>query len=96
MPPPPDTVPTPSPPSSFPVVDLAPLLDPDADAATISSTSAAVAAALVDTGCVVVRDPRVGTAGSDAFLDLLQAYFAQPPAALAADVRADLHYQVGG
>lgn len=88
--------------TAFPVVDLAPLLSGDvwsaADAGTapppVTSACAAIAASLADTGCVLVRDPRAGVADAAGFLDLLERYFAQPPAVKAADVRPDLHYQV--
>jgi len=89
----------------FPVIDLAPLLGDAsvwtaADAGTappaVAAACAAIAASLASTGCVLVRDPRAGAADAACFLDLLERYFAQAPAAKAADVRPDLHYQVGG
>jgi hypothetical protein len=97
--PPPSTTAT-----ALPVIDLAPLLDgdgdpwPAADAGTapepVRSACAAIAASLVETGAVLVRDPRAGAADAAAFLDMLEAYFAQPPSDKAGDVRSDLHYQV--
>ena len=53
-----------------------------------------VAACLERTGCLVVRDPRVGTAEADRFLDLMERYFGQPDAAKMPDVHPELHYQV--
>jgi len=90
----------------FPVVDLAPLLPPD-DAAAASdpllllpspaalAASRAIAASLVATGCVLVRDPRVSEKDNAGFLDLLERYFEQPEAAKRGDARPELHYQVG-
>lgn len=40
-----------------------------------------------------VRDPRVDTRDNEAFLDLMEAYFAQPLAAKMADARPELAYQ---
>jgi hypothetical protein len=42
-----------------------------------------------------VRDHRVSEADNSAFIDLQESYFSQPLADKMADVRADLHYQVG-
>ena len=83
-----------APPTTIPIVDLAPLLAPSPSPAAVASTNAAVASALTATGCVVVRDPRVDERDNARFLDALQAYFAQTSAAKAADVRPELHYQV--
>ena len=84
----------PPPANAIPVVDLAPLLAADADPAAVAAACSAIAAALISTGCVVVRDPRVDERDNARFLDLLQAYFAQGAAVNAADVRPELHYQV--
>lgn len=53
-----------------------------------------VMTSLVMTGCVVVRDPRVSQNDNGRFLDQMEDYFARPAAQKAADVRADLAYQV--
>lgn len=53
-----------------------------------------VAACLQQTGCLIVRDPRVGTAQSDCFLDMMERYFSQPTVAKMPDVHPELHYQV--
>ena len=89
--PPASSGPTPMP---IPIIDIAPLLDPATPPPASAAVATAIADALVTTGCVVVRDPRVDEADNARFLDLLQAYFAQSAAAKAADVRPDLHYQV--
>lgn len=101
-PPPPACEPTTTA-TALPVIDLAPLLDgdpwPAADAGTapeaVTSACAAIAASLVETGAVLVRDARASAADAAAFLDMLETYFAQPAADKAGDVRPDLHYQVG-
>jgi isopenicillin N synthase-like dioxygenase len=85
-----------SPKLELPVVDLAVWLD----AATQGSPAAAaacetVAASLRETGILIVRDPRVSEADNDAFLDMVEAYFAQPDETLDADTRPELSYQVG-
>ena len=53
-----------------------------------------MAACLSQTGCLLVRDPRVNAADNDCFLDLMERYFGQSREAKMADVRPDLHYQV--
>jgi hypothetical protein len=84
-------------PSALPVFDLAACLD-SSDASLSSSALApfceAVARCLEQTGCLVVRDPRVGSAEADRFLDLMERYFGQPDAAKMPDVHPELHYQV--
>uniref|UniRef100_A0A1D1ZZ37 Isopenicillin N synthase-like Fe(2+) 2OG dioxygenase domain-containing protein n=1 Tax=Auxenochlorella protothecoides TaxID=3075 RepID=A0A1D1ZZ37_AUXPR len=55
----------------------------------------ALAACLHTASAVVVRDPRVDEGASEAFLDLMEAYFDQPREAKLPDVRPDLAYQVG-
>ena len=81
---------------ALPVFDLTACLE---DGSSLSSAALApfceaVAACLENTGCLVVRDPRVGTAEADAFLDLMERYFGQPDAAKMPDVHPELHYQV--
>ncbi len=49
---------------------------------------------LAQTGCLIVRDPRVGTAEADCFLDMMERYFSQPTNAKMQDVHPELHYQV--
>ena len=83
----------------FPVVDLAPLLLADEslllrDPAALAASNQ-IAASLVATGCVLVRDPRVSESDNSRFLDLLERYFEQPEALKRRDARPELHYQVG-
>ena len=54
-----------------------------------------MASSLRDTGIVILRDPRVSDADSSSFLDLMEDYFDQPTELKMADVRKELHYQVG-
>ena len=53
-----------------------------------------VASCLQQTGCLIVRDPRVGTAQSDCFLDMMERYFSQSTELKMPDVHPELHYQV--
>ena len=83
----------------FPVVDLTPLLLADEslllrDPAALAA-SKQIAASLVATGCVLVRDPRVSERDNSRFLDLLERYFEQPEDSKKRDARPELHYQVG-
>lgn len=86
-------------PSALPVFDLAACLQDCSSGAPLSSPALApfceaVARCLEQTGCLVVRDPRVGSAEADRFLDLMERYFGQPDAAKMPDVHPELHYQV--
>jgi hypothetical protein len=93
----------------LPVIDLAPLVrllekeqqeQPitaaalDADQA-VAAVCRDVASSLTTTSCLLVRDPRVDAAASDAFLVALGAYFARNEALKLRDCRPHLHYQVG-
>ncbi|GAA6020353.1 hypothetical protein JCM11491_000323 [Sporobolomyces phaffii] len=53
------------------------------------------AEALIEYGALIVRDSRVDDRANDAFLDLLEDYFAQPHSALQLDARPEVHFQVG-
>eukprot|EP00696_Hemimastix_kukwesjijk_P006951 gnl/Hemi2/18821_TR6230_c0_g1_i1.p1 gnl/Hemi2/18821_TR6230_c0_g1~~gnl/Hemi2/18821_TR6230_c0_g1_i1.p1 ORF type:complete len:356 (-),score=117.25 gnl/Hemi2/18821_TR6230_c0_g1_i1:86-1153(-) len=55
----------------------------------------AVAEALKNFGCLIVRDPRVNEADNDQFVDMMEDYFGQPEDVKRADARPELHYQVG-
>jgi len=78
----------------LPIVDLAPFLT-DASSPIAHAQCLVAANALITYGAVLVHDPRVPHAANDAFLDLLEDYFAQPTALLARDQRPELGYQVG-
>ena len=79
---------------ALPVFDLEEVLARGAaDSEGASPFCLAVARCLEETGCLIVRDPRVGTGEADRFLDLMERYFGQPDAAKAPDVHPELHYQ---
>ena len=83
----------------FPVVDLTPLLlptSPFSPAPAALAASKAIAASLVATGCVLVRDPRVSEERDNRGLPrparaLLRAARGREEE----DARPELHYQVG-
>lgn len=54
-----------------------------------------LAQSLLDTGIVLLKDERVSADDSKKFLDLMEDYFGQPNESKQADVRKELHYQVG-
>ena len=77
----------------LPVLDIGPFLERQTPG-DCEALCLAVAEALVNTGCLVVRDPRVGADQSETFLDQMERYFSQPTAAKQRDSRPELHYQV--
>eukprot|EP00195_Chlamydomonas_chlamydogama_P005609 CAMPEP_0202898288 /NCGR_PEP_ID=MMETSP1392-20130828/6838_1 /ASSEMBLY_ACC=CAM_ASM_000868 /TAXON_ID=225041 /ORGANISM="Chlamydomonas chlamydogama, Strain SAG 11-48b" /LENGTH=394 /DNA_ID=CAMNT_0049584163 /DNA_START=103 /DNA_END=1287 /DNA_ORIENTATION=- len=54
-----------------------------------------VSKCLHETGCLVVRHPRVLSTHNEQFLDTMERYFSQPAEAKMAEARPNLHYQVG-
>ena len=80
----------------LPVFDLAPMLAmtghdlPD----RVQSLCLAVADCLRDTGCLIVRDPRVKAEDNVVFLDMMERYFEQSTAVKLKDSRPQLHFQV--
>ena len=74
----------------LPVVDLSAALH----SGTGDVAHHTVLQSLRDTGCVVVRDPRVPSDNNDAFLDMMEQYFARPREQKMADCRPEAHYQV--
>jgi isopenicillin N synthase-like dioxygenase len=79
----------------LPAVDLDvflnnPLSSPEAQAECLKAANA-----LITYGALVLHDSRTSEAANDAFLDLLEDYFAQPEADLRRDERPELSYQVG-
>lgn len=80
----------------LPVVDFTSFLSID----NVEDPNAAVLCKLIatclrDTGCVVVRDPRVQVEDNEGFLDMMEKYFEQPEDAKMADALPQLHHQVG-
>ncbi|GAA5821167.1 hypothetical protein JCM10212_002572 [Sporobolomyces blumeae] len=79
---------------SLPIVDLdAFLADPTAQEGI--DTANLTARALIEYGALVVRDSRVSDEANEAFLDLMEDYFAQPDDVKRLDLRPEVHYQVG-
>ncbi|EFJ50218.1 hypothetical protein VOLCADRAFT_80362 [Volvox carteri f. nagariensis] len=78
----------------LPVFDLTAAVDKNPDEAD-PELCASIARCLHETGCLIVRDPRVPAAHNDRFLDLLERYFGQPADRKMADCRPSLDYQVG-
>ncbi|KZZ88491.1 hypothetical protein AAL_08049 [Moelleriella libera RCEF 2490] len=83
----------------LPIIDLNIYL---AAASSSSSSSPKVqqecqraADALITYGALILHDSRVLESDNEAFLDLLEDYFAQPPALLRRDERPQLSYQIG-
>ncbi|GLC43943.1 hypothetical protein PLESTB_000212400 [Pleodorina starrii] len=78
----------------LPVFDLTSVVDKSLDEAD-PELCASIARCLHETGCLIVRDPRVPADHNDRFLDLLEAYFGQPVDRKMEDCRPGLDYQVG-
>ena len=53
-----------------------------------------MAKCLSETGCLIIRDPRVGKCDNETFLDLMESYFEQADEVKMQDARPALHYQV--
>ena len=54
----------------------------------------ALSRCLLEASALVVRDPRIDQAASDAFLDMMEDYFDQPRELKMPDVHPELAYQV--
>ena len=82
--------------SPLPTFDLSLMLGPEGDRSSerVQQLCRAVANCLRETGCLVVRDPRVKAEDNKAFLDMMERYFAQSTAAKLKDTRPELHFQV--
>lgn len=83
---------------AVPTFDLSPVLARQPGGGQDSeylSLCAGIAQSLHETGCVIVRDPRVTSADNDRFLDLMERYFSQSREAKRSEERPDLFYQVG-
>lgn len=79
----------------LPVISLDVFHQQPRDSPAVRAECAKAASALVTYGALVLRDGRVPEAANEAFLDLLEDYFAQPEADLRRDERPELGYQVG-
>lgn len=76
----------------LPIIDLDLCLQaPSSVEASLEATK--VVKALIEYGAVIVKDSRVSEAANDAFLDLLEDYFAQSRDVCKLDERPEYHYQ---
>jgi len=80
---------------ALPVVDLDLLLAHGENGEQVMRECRKAAEALILYGAVIVKDSRVAEADNEAFLDLLEDYFAQSAERLKEDERPELGYQVG-
>ncbi|KAK0390594.1 hypothetical protein NLU13_0098 [Sarocladium strictum] len=79
----------------LPAIDLDVFLNNPLSAPETQAECLKAASALITYGALVLHDSRTSEAANDAFLDLLEDYFAQPEADLRRDERPELSYQVG-
>lgn len=79
----------------LPIIDLDLFRTLPRDDPRVLAECRRAADALVEFGALVLHDGRVAEADNDKFLDLLEAYFAQPADTLRQDERPQLGYQVG-
>lgn len=78
----------------LPTFDLGPMLAPAHRLQAVDQLCQSVADCLRDTGCLVIRDPRVLAEDNKSFLDMMERYFSQSTAAKLKDSRPELHFQV--
>lgn len=80
----------------LPTLDLGPFLAQPNTSSTpaVEQLCQALAHCLSRTGCVVVKDPRVGSEDNSLFVDLMERYFSQEADVKCQDARPELHYQV--
>ena len=80
----------------LPTLDLGPFLAQlnSSPPSAVQQLCKALAQCLSRTGCVVVKDPRVGSEDNSLFVDLMERYFSQEAVVKRHDARPDLHYQV--
>ncbi|PHH68183.1 hypothetical protein CDD82_750 [Ophiocordyceps australis] len=79
----------------LPIIDLDVHLTKARDSAEAKHECNRAANALITYGALILHDSRVDQASNDAFLDLLEDYFAQPIDELRRDERPELSYQIG-
>lgn len=87
----------------LPTFDISPMLqmaDSDKSAGQaawpvhVQQLCQALAKCLHDTGCLIIRDPRVNSEDNTAFLDMMERYFEQDTDSKLKDSRPELHFQV--
>ena len=54
-----------------------------------------MAECMIQTSCLLIRDPEVNITDNERFNAMMQRYFDQPAAVKMEDARPDVHYQVG-
>ncbi|KAI0378502.1 Clavaminate synthase-like protein [Hypomontagnella monticulosa] len=79
----------------LPIIDLDIYRNNPPTSPAVKEECAKAARALITYGALVLHDSRVSEADNEAFLDLLEDYFAQPASTLQRDERPELGYQVG-
>ncbi|CAK7200241.1 hypothetical protein SEUCBS139899_002932 [Sporothrix eucalyptigena] len=79
----------------LPIIDLDLFRSGARDDPRVQAECRRAAEALIEFGALVLHDSRVAEEDNDAFLDLLESYFAQPADVLKKDERPELGYQVG-
>jgi len=81
--------------SSLPVIDIDLFLKVGSGSKDALEESKKAADALIRFGALIVRDSRVSEEDNEAFLDLMEDYFAQPTEIVKRDERPEYGYQVG-
>lgn len=79
----------------LPAIDLDVFLNNPVSSPEVQAECLKAANALITYGALVLHDSRTSESANNAFLDLLEDYFAQPEADLRRDERPELSYQVG-
>lgn len=77
--------------AEFPTVNLQSFID-GKDSATECAT---IAKLLHEYGFLIVEDPRVPMKNNEVFIDMMEQYYGQEEEKKTADIRKELHYQVG-
>lgn len=80
---------------TLPVIDLDVFLSQPTQSIRVQEECNKAADALITYGALLVHDSRVSEEDNDAFLDLIEDYFAQPIEDLKKDERPEIYYQVG-
>ncbi|KFH40616.1 hypothetical protein ACRE_086850 [Hapsidospora chrysogenum ATCC 11550] len=80
---------------NLPIIDLDIFLNNPTSSPAVQAECARAANALITYGALILHDSRVSPDTNDAFLDLLEDYFAQPEDVLRRDERPELSYQIG-
>lgn len=80
---------------SIAIVDVAAFRAAAAGSAERQAICERVARSLHESGCLIIRDPRVTAEDNAAFVALMEQYYGQGDDAKRPDARPELHYQVG-